>query len=1040
MPEKTRNILYFFITIVIIVSFYQFFVPSPQKPSDSTLSELTTLVKENKIKEIEVSGNQINVITQDGAKLKIYKEAAANLSDYGITPDKVNIKVKNPDSNDLITTLISIFLPFVLISVFIYIMFRSAQGANMRAMSFGKSQARLHDGSKNKTSFADVAGAEEAKQELVEVVEFLRYPEKFKRLGAEIPKGVLLVGPPGTGKTLMARAVAGEAGVPFFNISASEFVEMFVGVGAARVRDLFAKAKKNAPAILFVDELDAIGRHRGSGLGGSHDEREQTLNQILVEMDGFETNTRVIIMAASVTGDTPVLIKKNNQIKLMPIREVIDPYYNNEGIDILTPEIEVLGFENRVSQNNLTKNRTYFSNSAFKKVRSVFRHKVSEVYEIDFIGGKVKATGNHSVFIRSKFGVIAKAVSKLKHGDILVDIPYTANRTNKQLKESRAHQFNNIFSLTIPVYEPLSIKQQQIQLSYNFALANKGTISQQRIADLFGLSQTVISHWQRNWNIPRLLSRKYYKHQLPDDIQATPELMRLFGYYTAEGYSRKEVDFCFSKNEQDKIDDLKLLIKNIFNIESDKEIIRNKAINIIYYCQPLAKLFARYCGKGAYNKHLPSFLFEAPKQFFIEFLKGYFGDGYQDKKGRLEFTSVSKQLILELSWLSRMHGYKSYISSFTTEEGRVINNGKPLKSSVAWRLGFGRSQNPLLDNSNVKSSITRAIVKSIKKIKYNDFVYDFCGCDNEAFFGGEVPILLHNTNRPDVLDPALLRPGRFDRRVVLDLPDKNEREAIINIHIKNKPIAKEVDLNKFAGATAGFSGADLKNVVNEAAILAARHDKKQISTLDFNEAIEKVMLGPERRSKVMSQFEKQVTAYHEAGHALIAALLKHTDEVHKISIISRGIALGYTWTRPTEDKKFHTKEKFEDEISQLLGGRVVEKLIFNQFSTGAANDLQRATKIARDMVTRYGMSEKLGPITLGDREELIFLGKELAEHKTYSEKVASLIDDEVESIVRAQEKRATALLTKNKPKLKKVAEKLLEVETLDQQEFEKLIK
>ena len=593
MKEKTRNILYFIITIIIIVSFYQFYAPTARKPKEATLSNLTALVKDNKVKEIEISGNQITATIQDDSKIKIYKESSANLSDYGITPDKVNIKVNNPDGSDLITTLLSIFLPFILISVFIYIMFRSAQGANMRAMSFGKSQARLHDGTKKKTTFADIAGAQEAKQELIEVVEFLRYPEKFKRLGAEIPKGVLLVGPPGTGKTLMARAVAGEAGVPFFSISASEFVEMFVGVGAARVRDLFTKAKKNAPAILFVDELDAIGRHRGTGLGGSHDEREQTLNQILVEMDGFETETRVIVMAA--------------------------------------------------------------------------------------------------------------------------------------------------------------------------------------------------------------------------------------------------------------------------------------------------------------------------------------------------------------------------------------------------------------------------------------------------------------TNRPDVLDPALLRPGRFDRRVVLDLPDKNEREAIINIHIKNKPIAKEANIERLAGTTAGFSGADLKNMVNEAAIFAARHDKKQISALDFNEAIEKVMLGPERKSKIMSQFEKQVTAYHEAGHALIAALLKHTDDVHKISIISRGMALGYTWTRPSEDKKLYTKEKFEDEIAQLLGGRVTEKMIFNQTSTGASNDLQRATKIARDMVTRYGMSEKIGPVTFAEKEELVFLGKELGEHKTYSDKVASIIDDEVEAIVRFQEKRATILLIRKKTKLKKVAEKLLEVETLDQEEFEKII-
>lgn len=594
MNEKTRNSLYFTSAILIIILVYQFLLPSQNKLKDVSLSEFKSLVNSSQIEKITVKGSLLEAKTKNGETVKTFKETDSKITDYGVDPDKISVTVEDPNKGSFWTTIISIILPFGLIAIFIYIMMRSAQGANMRAMSFGKSQARLHDGTKNKTSFNDVAGNEEAKQELVEVVEFLRYPEKFKRLGAEIPKGVLLVGPPGTGKTLMARAVAGEAGVPFFSISASEFVEMFVGVGASRVRDLFQKAKRNAPAILFIDELDAIGRHRGSGLGGSHDEREQTLNQILVEMDGFETGTRVIVMAA--------------------------------------------------------------------------------------------------------------------------------------------------------------------------------------------------------------------------------------------------------------------------------------------------------------------------------------------------------------------------------------------------------------------------------------------------------------TNRPDVLDPALLRPGRFDRRVVLDLPDKKEREAIIQIHSKGKPLSKDVSSEQLAGATAGFSGADLKNVVNEAAIFAARHDQKSITMKDYNEAIEKVMLGPERKSKVMNQYEKEITAYHEAGHALVAALLKHTDDVHKISIISRGMALGYTWTRPSEDKRLYTKEKFEDEIAQLLGGRVAEKLFFNQLSTGASNDLQKATKIARDMVTRFGMSEKVGPISLGEKEEVVFLGRDFGEHKTHSEKVVSLIDDEIESIVRLQEKRTITLINKGRAKLQKVAKKLLEVETLDQKEFEKLIK
>ena len=460
-------------------------------------------------------------------------------------------------------------------------------------MSFGQSRARLFSPGGKKTTFQDVAGLLEPKQELFEVVEFLKSPAKFRSLGAEIPKGVLLVGPPGCGKTLLAKAVAGEAAVPFFSISASEFVEMFVGVGAARVRDLFQKAKRNAPAILFIDELDAIGRQRGAGLGGSHDEREQTLNQILVEMDGFETDTRVIVMAA--------------------------------------------------------------------------------------------------------------------------------------------------------------------------------------------------------------------------------------------------------------------------------------------------------------------------------------------------------------------------------------------------------------------------------------------------------------TNRPDVLDPALLRPGRFDRRVVIDLPDLIEREEILKIHSRGKPLARDIELGKIARSTAGLSGADLRNIINEAAILAARENFKEIHQAELNSSIEKVVLGPERKSHLLSQKEKEISAYHEAGHAIVGKILPNCDPILKISVVSRGMALGYTWSLPIEDKKLFSKAKFEDEIAQLLGGYVAEKIIFSQVTTGAQNDLRRATKIARDMVMIYGMSEKLGPIVLGEKEELIFLGREISEQRNYSEAKAAQIDSEVEGIINQAQKKAIAILQRKKAVLKKVAEKLIKEETIEAAEFERLM-
>ncbi len=592
-PQQVRTIVTLIVTVLLALTLYNLFGPLfSEAPKDVSLSQIVNDYKAGLVTQINEDSNKITATLKDGNKKQAYKEQGVSLVDYGITPDKVDFEVKNPDTGTFWPTFLTVVLPLLLLGGFIYFMLRQAQGANMRALSFGKSSARLAN-LKNKVSFKDVAGLEEAKEELVEVVEFLKNPNKFKNLGAEIPKGVLLVGAPGVGKTLLAKAVSGEAGVPFFSLSASEFVEMFVGVGASRVRDLFTKAKRNAPCVIFIDELDAIGRQRGAGLGGSHDEREQTLNQILVEMDGFDTDTRVIVLAA--------------------------------------------------------------------------------------------------------------------------------------------------------------------------------------------------------------------------------------------------------------------------------------------------------------------------------------------------------------------------------------------------------------------------------------------------------------TNRPDVLDPALLRPGRFDRRVVLSLPDKKEREEILKIHSKNKPLEKSVDMGRIAGNTVGMSGADLKNVMNEAAILAARKSQKTITEFDVMRAIEKVTLGPERKSKIMSDKEKRISAYHEAGHAIVGKKLKAHEELQKISIISRGMALGYTWSMPREDKYMLSRTEFNSDIAQLLAGRVAERMTFNELTTGASNDLERATAIARNMVQVYGMSDKIGPIVTKERDEMVFLGRELGEHKNISEKVASQIDEEVERIVTEGEKQAREILTKNKGKLTKLAELLLKKETIEREELDKLI-
>lgn len=577
------------LTIVFLVAvvWSLFSFQSVEKPQDVPISQISSEIAAGTVEKVVVEGNKVTAVKKDKTELVSYKESSQGLKDYGITSEKVIVDIKNPDSGAVWSTLASIFLPFLLIAALLYFLTRRAQSGNMQAMSFGKTTARSYMGEKRVT-FADVAGMKHAKQELVEIVEFLKSPAKFKALGAEIPRGVLLIGPAGVGKTLLAKAVAGEANVPFLSLSASEFVEMFVGVGASRVRDLFTKAKRLAPTVIFIDELDAVGRQRGTGLGGSHDEREQTLNQILVEMDGFDTDANVIVLAA--------------------------------------------------------------------------------------------------------------------------------------------------------------------------------------------------------------------------------------------------------------------------------------------------------------------------------------------------------------------------------------------------------------------------------------------------------------TNRPDVLDPALLRPGRFDRKVSLDLPDRIERAAILKIHAANKPLDSKVDLEEVAKGTPGLSGADLRNVMNEAAILAARDSKKKIDQKDLRHAIDKTLLGPERTSYLMTESERKTVAYHEAGHAILGHILPELDDVHKVSIVSRGMALGYTLSLPNEDRKLIPQKKFEQEIVQLLGGRAAEQIIFNTVTTGASNDLERATAIARNMVTVFGMS-RLGPIKVGEREEMVFLGREMGMHRVHSEKLAALIDEEITKIITNAWETALKLLSKELKTLKVMADALLKEETLEDAEL-----
>jgi len=599
-PRPKNTFLYLIIAALLIAAFSFMFNSDKQASTEVSLNTFVEKVKSGEIHQVYVTNNRINLELVDGSKIHVFKEPSTSVYDLldkaGVEGEIIStlpVAIEDTESSAFWTDLLIGIVPFLLIIGFFVFMMRSAQSSNNQAMSFGKSKAKTYDKGKQKTTFDDVAGVPEAKEELTEIVDFLKKPQKYRAIGAKIPKGVMLVGAPGTGKTLLARAVAGEADVPFFSISGSEFVEMFVGVGASRVRDLFNKAKRNAPCLIFIDEIDAVGRHRGAGMGGGHDEREQTLNQILTEMDGFETGTNVIVIAA--------------------------------------------------------------------------------------------------------------------------------------------------------------------------------------------------------------------------------------------------------------------------------------------------------------------------------------------------------------------------------------------------------------------------------------------------------------TNRPDILDPALLRPGRFDRRVVVDMPDLEAREEILKVHSRGKPLLKGVDLKKIAQSTPGFTGADIENLMNEAAILAAKLNKKKIAMDHIEKSIEKVIMGPERKSKVLNKKEKEITAFHEVGHATVGHLLPGCDPVHKVSIISRGMALGVTWFLPEEDKHLHSRSKFEDELCSLLGGYTAEEVFFGEMTTGASNDLQKATNMARNMVTKYGMSE-LGPIIFGDSNDEVFLGKDFGHVKNYSEQSASKIDEQVKKILDKAYKRTKELIVQNKDLITKISEDLIKKETLSAKEFKAYFK
>jgi len=910
---------------------------------------------------------------------------------------------------------------------------------------FGRSTAKLFIKGKQDIRFVDVAGVEEAKNDLMEVVDFLKHPEKYRKMGARAPRGVLLVGPSGVGKTLLARAVAGEANVPFYSMAGSEFMEMLVGVGA------------------------------------------------------------------SVSGDTPVLTRRNNEVRLMPVAEIVDKYYKESEVDMVkkVKGVEVLGFDKARNKfwgtRSKKEGRFVFGNSSWKSVEAVYRHKVKEIYEVEFLDGKLETTGDHSVFVRTQGWVEARRVDELVPGDILVNLPMKTRYWDEKLRKTRhkikAHVFEgrDDKKLFLDVWRD----DKKEWKKYDCVRQNVLSLKQSELGEQVGVCQMTVSNWQRGVHVPQSVSKKLVKLNLPNKIKVTKDLMWLLGIYTAEGRGTGRLEFTFGSKENDLILKTAELMNKVFGLGKPKvKATDTNSVKLTYYSHHLGRFFGYYCGNGSHNKKVPGFIWDLPKEYFLSFLRGWTdGDGYIGKSGKLSGVSVSRRLIRELAWLSSMHGIKVGIREELMKGGRIIRN-TPLPDSRAWKLIIGKTSNPFLkEKIKYPNQFKKCYVRKVTKRKFDGYVYDFCGVENEGFFGGEKPMLLHNsrardlfstakkagkaiifideidaigrmrggldsghgereqtlnqilvemdgfdnktavvilaaTNRGDLLDPALLRPGRFDRRVVLEMPDIKDRKGILAIHAKGKPFVSGLNWEAVARRTVGFSGAELENLLNESAIKAARENKVKIEMEDIEEAALKVKLGSEKRRK-QSENDRLMTAYHEAGHAVVN-YVEELDPVHRVSIVSRGMALGFTLVPPKKDRVHETKSRLIKQMAMMMGGRAAEDMIFGDLTTGAAADITQATRIARSMVVEWGMSD-LGPVNLGPQIDVGSFGRAYFESGKISEAMSAKVDVEIKRLTDEALEMAKKVLRANRRKLDKVAAVLVEKESLDGKEFEELM-
>jgi ATP-dependent metalloprotease FtsH len=658
--------------------------------------------------------------------------------------------------------------------------------------------------------------------------------------------------------------------------------------------------------------------------------------------------------------------------------------------------------------------------------------------------------------------------------------------------------------LTEPLFLDVIEPDRELVEAHALAQANRGVLTQREIADAIGVCQATVSNWQTELRRPHALSDRLSDTVLPEQVAVTPGLLRLLGYYTAEGRNNGCAEFVFGTHETDLHADCVELGEQLFGVTPKVWHTEDNSTRITFHSAALGRFFERHCGNGSRNKHVPEFLWDLPREYFLAYLQGYTrGDGYVSREGKLSATSVSRQLILELAWLCAMHGIKAGVRRTVLPAGRVLKD-KPLPETEAWNLIIGKTSNPFAEPDGPTGQGKKPVIREIVVKPFDGYVYDLCGCENEAFFGGEKPVLLHNsrvrdmfktakenapsilfideidavgrmrgagvgggsdereqtlnqilsemdgflpneavivmaaTNRPDVLDSALLRPGRFDRHVTIDRPTWQGRLAILKVHTRNKPLADDVNLEAIAKGMIGMTGADLRNLANEAALLATREGKTRIDRSDFERAADRVLIGA-KREEVLSADDKRRTAYHEAGHALLTWLEPEADKPLKVTIVPRGRAGGFNRIVPDEERMHHGQDYFKSQLVVLMGGRAAERLVYGQPYAGAEQDLKQATRLARYMVTHWGMSEKLGPMSFRIGEEHVFLGKEIQEPRDFSEATAAVIDEEVQRILREADERAFELLQQNRDKMERLVDALVQKEELLREEIEQIL-